>query len=270
MAQASEKCLSPRHSLMDMSQYVYNAELSHEFDRMPPLSSGIPDNVQSNHSEQGNEVTDFGYPPEYFAAQFAVFGSPERQTIPMTALTEIPIPAASKQFLCQVGLPGKFITFQLDFASKGLQRLDRYIQWLREIEVSAFQSTCQRLGRTPDLKRYYVTPSPVDVSCYYRLGADDAERNMLCLECETGALVMIDISDFGRSDDQEPDAFPLVNSSVMQFAQFLVLSNHAYKNKKKRRRLHIDLALLDPAAMQDENGGCWPWMVEELQNGMYG
>jgi hypothetical protein len=178
---------------------------------------------------------------------------------PIEPMAGLPIPRKAKLFLARGGLPDEFVEFRINYDRAGLVRLDTYVEWWRQIEKVAFANTCRRLERRSRMSRDYVKPNPVDLSRYYRLGdADDWWA--LCIECESGSVVSIDIKGF---KGYSPLTF--INTDVVLFAKFISMYMGAQENE--RTRLRSRLKTLDRAAMRDQEG-FWSHLVEEFELGM--
>jgi translation initiation factor IF-3-like protein/SUKH-4 immunity protein of toxin-antitoxin system len=175
-------------------------------------------------------------------------------------LAHLPIPSDSKRFLAHTGLPARFCEFRLDYDRNGLLRLDRYSQWWRQIEQSAFESTCRRLGRELDVWRYFLLPNPTDLSQYYWVGEMDTGMT-LSIEQVSGRVISIDIAGF---QGYSPPVF--INSSVTMFAQFITIFTAA--NEEDRPTIRARLCALDPKAMEERDQGFWSPLVEEFEAGM--
>jgi hypothetical protein len=172
----------------------------------------------------------------------------------------LPIPEDAKSFLADPGLPERFLEFCLDYDRTGLIRLDRYVEWWREIERVAFSSTCLRLGRKPTMWRSFVLPHSVDLSRHYLLGEMDLGIT-LCIERDSARIYQIDIA--GHEGYSAP-AF--VNSHVIKFGQFIVIFNSATDDD--RTTIRSRLSALDPNAMEDRDRGFWSTLIEEFEAGI--
>jgi hypothetical protein len=189
------------------------------------------------------------------AAQFA--SAPVPGSEPMSTL---PIPDTSKSFLAATGLPERFCEFRLDYDRAGLVRLDVYVEWCLQIERLAYAKMCRRLAREPFISREYVSPNPVDLSRYYRLGGMDVGMTVT-IEVNSGRVMFIDIAGM---DGYSPPQF--VNSDVMRFGQFIRVFESA--NDSNLTTVRAQLAALDPKAMEDQDHGAWSDLLEELEGEM--
>jgi hypothetical protein len=172
----------------------------------------------------------------------------------------LPIPQDSKAFLTKGALPERFIEFRLDYDRAGLVRLDVYVEWWRQIEEVAYANTCRRLGREPEMWRYFVLPHPVRLSHYYRLGEMD-RGTTLCIAQHSGKVVSVDIAGL---DGYSPSVF--INKDVGTFAKFVTIFTTATEGD--RATLRSRFTAMDSKAMEDRDRGFWSTLVEEFEAGM--
>ncbi len=250
--------IPPLCEIMDMSQYVYNEELK-------ALAAGSPppraeeNQITQDGVRHGEVEWSFPLSPEQLKTHF---GS-ERQTVPIQAVSNLPLPELAKHVLVDIGLPSRAFFFELGLARTGLLELDKYVAWWREVETRAFGRACRRLGRTPELWRFYQAQHPVDLSQYYRIGEMESGEE-LCIQRSTSAVTIVDAA--GSEGYETPS---LINSDIAHFVEFIAIVDKASDGRTPDiESLREELRSIDPEAMAGWDIAFWPTVLEEMENGV--
>lgn len=255
----------PICEIRDISPYIYNDEIDRYIRKVP-----LPETVEINSAEVSLTSEDKGFKLDIPAHEIKTHFGDDRQILTKIS-SGIRIPYRAQKFLQTIGLPTRvFGNYFLDYGECGLIRLDEYLHWYQQVEKQAFEITNQRIGREIDIERRYLSPLSIDTAKYFRLG-EMSKMHALVIDSDSDAISIVDFC--GKSGKHS-----LVNSSIEQFAQFLVLVDKAYDDvnsdstncniQERLKQLYEDLKMLDPSVMDERNTRIWLTTIFEMEHGL--